>query len=277
MARNAHDGNDPRGTAEASAQGVWQRAAAECPHAVQVLTLAAEAEIVHSGGLVEGLFPEDGGSAGAVPESAQDVIDEHRKRLLMAEAWLSTAIAESHRRDRRPPRGAFYYRAYARTALSDFEGARQALAEAVEAADVQTWRAQRMGALVELLAGDLDRALRLAQLGVVNAPTSDRSISRYIRALVLDRSGAPDAARAELLSLRAQAGVFPRLAMESVLPVHEVMFSRALYHQAHGNRSAALRLWQEYLERPEVAEPERVLAQRHLQQLQAPVPPAGGP
>ena len=147
----------------------------------------------------------------------------------------------------------------------------------IVAQDVERWRSERMAALVELFAGDVRAALRRAQRGVVDAPPEDRPISRYIRALVLDRAGAPDVARAELVALRDPTTQFARSAMESVLPFHERLFFRALDHQANGERSPALRLWKAYLARPEPAEPERVLARRHLDELTPSPAPVGGP
>lgn len=278
FARSARAGDDPRGTTEATTQGSWRRGAKQCPHAVQLVTLAAEIEIVEAARLFEGVFPDEAITPGSVaPEPVDKVVAEHRERVEQAVAWLDAAVAESERRQARPPRGTLYYRAYGLTALGRADEARAALDDATRAGDVEAWRLLRMGALVELLRGDLGRALRLAQLGVAHAPAGERGISRYIRALVLDRAGAPAAAQAELRALRADSGVFARLAMESVLPIHEVMFVRALQHQANGDRSAAIRLWSAYLERPEVEEAERVLAKRHLQELRDDPPPAGGP
>jgi hypothetical protein len=134
-----------------------------------------------------------------------------------------------------------------------------------------------MAALVELQAGNPSLALARAQRGVLDARPEDQAISRYIRALVLDRAGASAAAHAELVALRREGSPFARLAMESVLPVHERLFLRGLDHLANDEDSAALRSFRAYLDRPEPEPPERVLARRHLDEL-APAPaPVGGP
>ena len=69
--------------------------------------------------------------------------------------------------------------------------------------------------------------------------------------------------------------VLSRRATESLLPVHERLYLRALDHQAADEASTALRLWDAYLARPEPAEPEKALARRHREELRpkpAPIP-----
>ncbi|MEM9456022.1 MAG: hypothetical protein AAGF11_17710 [Myxococcota bacterium] len=271
------NGDGPRG-GNGSDDQRWQRYARQCPHAVEVLVAAGLTEIL----VAADLFREIG--SGDEPESAagrlavQRIVEQHRERLETALGWLDASIAESGRRGQRPPRQARYYRAYALTALGRIAQAREALAEVIEAGDVERWRSERMAALIELFAGDLDQALRRAHRGVYDAPAEDRIISRFIRALVLDRAGASVVARAELRAIQRQSGAdVLRGAMESVLPLHERLFFRALYSQALELRSPALRFWQFYLERPEPEQPERVLAQRHLDELTPPPVPAGGP
>jgi len=278
QARIVRSGGGARGLEEGDPQR-WQRQAETCPHAVEVLTLAAQNEIVDAGRLFRHIDTRDEfGEADVDARPVEQIIEEHRTRIEQALVWLDTAIAESGRRGDRPPREARYYRAYALTALGRVEDARLAIDEAMLAGDVERWRAQRMAALILLFAGDVQTALRWANRGVVEASASDRAISRYIRALVLDRAGAPAAARAELVAMqRDGSAAFARMAMESVLPVHELLFFRALDHQANGNQSAALRMWETYLRRPEPADPERVLARRHLEELTPTPAPIGGP
>jgi hypothetical protein len=102
-------------------------------------------------------------------------------------------------------------------------------------------------------------------------------ITRYIRTLVLDRGGAIAAARSELHEMRTDAGhQFARRATESLLPVYERLYLRALDAQAAEETSSAVRLWDAYLARPEPAEPDRALARRHRDELKdrpAPVSP----
>lgn len=273
----AFRGNDgPRG-ADVD-QAMWRRRARQCPHAVEVLTAAAQGEIVEASGLFTRIEGEGGYVETALPaEAVEEVARQHREQVDQALLWLEAAVDESGRRGERPPREALYYRAYALTALGRVEPARKALAAVLEAGDVERWRAERMAALVEMQAGDTTAALVHAQRGVFDAPPEDQAISRYIRALVLDRAGASAAAQAELMALRREASPFARLAMESVLPVHERLFLRGLDHLANDEDSPALRFFQAYLDRPEPEEPERVLARRHLDELTPAPVPVGGP
>src|SRR5690606_1084139 len=104
----------------------------------------------------------------------------------------------------------------------DFPRAGRDLARAAEVGDVERWRLERMRSVVFLLEGDLRQALRAAHLATIDAPQEDKLISRYIFALVLDRSGASASARAELRRIRHEpAHTDARGAVESFLPIHE--------------------------------------------------------
>jgi hypothetical protein len=135
-----------------------------------------------------------------------------------------------------------------------------------------------MGALVALFRGDLERALRLVQRSINDGPSDDRRYSRYVRALVLDRAGASAAARSELFELRREPGYLEaRTTVETLLPIHERIYVRALDSQAAEEASSAVRLWEVYLARPEPELPERRLAEQHKAEL-SPLPaPVGGP
>lgn len=278
QARAVRDGNG-RGTAFDGDEGLWRRRAEQCPHAVEVLTIAAQGEIIGASRLFSrvDVAGDERFGAPSEPMSLDDAITRHREMVEQGLQWLEAAIEEAGRRGERPPRQALYFRAYALAALGRIEPAREAIEAVVVAQDVERWRSARMSALIELQAGRIHAALRLAQRGVVDAPPDDQAISRYIRAFVLDRAGAPDVARAELIMLRNPSSFAARDAMESVLPFHEWLFFRALDHQANGERSPALRLWEAYLARPEPAEPERVLARRRLDELTPSPAPVGGP
>ncbi|MCH9680051.1 MAG: hypothetical protein K0V04_01355 [Deltaproteobacteria bacterium] len=270
QARTLRDGAGGRSSVPGAEDRLWQRRAEQCPHAVEVLTAAAQAEIVASTMDIEAPPSADPfGEAPAAGPSLEAAADEQEDGARRALRWLDTAIEESARRRVRPPATAYYYRAYVLTALGRVEQARAAIEETIAAGDVERWRSERMFALIALFAGDMPQALRRAHRGVVGARQDDRAISRYIRALVFDRAGASSIARAELIALQRDANArVARGAVQSVLPPHERLFFRALDHQANGNRSPALRLWQAYLARPEPEEPERVLAQRHLDELE---------
>jgi hypothetical protein len=275
QARAFRSNEGPRG--ENVDQAMWRRRARQCPHAVEVLTAAAQGEIVDASGLFTRIEGEAQGETVLPAEAVQTVVVAHREQVEQALRWLDAAIDEAGRRGDRPPREARYYRAYALTALGRVDEARRAVAEVVETGDVERWRADRMAALVEMQAGDMTAALARAQRGVFDASPEDQPISRYIRALVLDRAGASAAAQAELMALRREASPFARIAMESVLPVHERLFLRGLDHLANDEDSPALRFLQAYLDRPEPQDPERVLARRHLDELTPAPTPVGGP
>src|SRR4029079_7713598 len=128
-----------------------------------------------------------------------------KERIARALRWLDDALAECARRREPPPREARFLRAYALGTLGRTREAEVALGKASAAAEVEAWRVARMGAAIALLRGDLERAMALAHRAFIAAPLEDRTITRYIRALVLDRSGAIAAARTELQELRTDA------------------------------------------------------------------------
>ena len=244
---------------------MWLERAQRCPAVPDVLVYAAQQELQASGDI--GALLEPDASVGAV-------VKDHEERIERALGWLDRALAECARRREAPPRETRFLRAYAFVTLGRPQEAEAALAKAIAAAEVEGWRVARMGAAIALLKGDLERAMALAHRASIDAPLEDRVITRYIRSIVLDRSGAIAAARSELVELRGDAGhVIGRRATESLLPVHERLYLRALDDQVGGEDSSALRLWDAYLSRPEPEEPERVLAKRHRAELQ----PRGAP
>lgn len=229
-----------------------------------MLAVAAEREIVAAAELLGGVENWD-----AEGEKVDEIATEHARRMKRALGWLQASIDESARRGSLPPAETFYYRAYALTTLGDLEGARDAIGHAAKLRDAEAHRIQRMAALIHLFLGDLDRALRLAHRSVVDAPpTGDRLISRFIYALTLDRAGASYTAALQLRALHREGGRYTaQLAVESVLPVHERLFLRALDHQANGQDANAIRVWEMYLGRSEPDSAERVLARRHRDEL----------
>ena len=156
--------------------------------------------------------------------------------------------------------------------------AAQALRDAERVGDVARYRLQRMSALVHLFRGDLALALARSHQALVDSPSDDQAISRYMYALVLDRVGASYFSALEMHTLHRSADrTRARTAVESVLPIHERLFLRAIDHQAKGERSHATRLWKAYLSRPEPEAAERVLAQRHQSELEPRPPLVAGP
>lgn len=268
-ARRGGPGGGPVGTDSQ----LWARRAAQCPHSPHVLAVAAEQIIIDAAGVLAGVenWDREGDKLG-------EVIAEHRKNMRRALRWLDAAIAESERRGELPPSEAYYYRAYALTTLGEVDKAQRAIEVAAEHRDVAAHRIQRMAALIRLFSGDLEAALRLGHRAVVDAPANaDRMISRFIYVLILDRAGASNAAATELQALHREGGrLGSREAVESVLPMHERLFLRALDHQANEQESHAIRVWELYLGREEPEAPERVLARRHLDELE-PRPEAVNP
>ena len=255
-----------RGQSLPGADESWSKHAVRCPNVPAVLLQAAQDELSDTAAL----DPESG--------ELEAMFEAHRERTARALRWLEAGLAEAERRATFAHPQLRYYRAYALVGLGRYDAAASALAEADRAGDIERWRSDRMFALIEVLRDDLDRALWLAHRGVIDAPLQDRSISRYIHAYVLDRVGASDEALEELRRLRRESGhTGPRRAVESVLPMHERIYLRALDHQASGEKSNAIRLWNAYLARPEPTEPDKELARRHLGELEPLPPRVGGP
>ncbi|MEM6996124.1 MAG: hypothetical protein AAF721_36795 [Myxococcota bacterium] len=253
---------------------LWTRRAEQCPHAPYVLSVAAESEIVQGAELLSGVenWDREGQQVG-------DVATQHAEKISRALGWLQASIEESARRGVPPPRETYYYRAYALTTLGRFAEAEKAVALAAKHHDAATHRIQRMAAVIKLFTGDLTAALRLGHRAVIDAPAdADRLISRFIYALVLDRAGALHSASTEFTALQREGGRYgARLAVESLLPVHERLFLRALDHQANDRQSHAIRVWEMYLGRDEPEPAERVLAERHRAELEPRPELTGGP
>ncbi len=240
---------------------VWRARAKHCPGAPDVLVLAAQEEILEA--IPPGWMPDLG-------EEFDTAIERQRVGIEEAVRLLDAAIGEAARRGELPPLEAHYFRAYASSVLGDVAQVRLDLGIAAELGDAERWRIERMAAVAAVFAGELDEALRLAHLALVDAPpdAGERQISRYVWALVLDRAGSPSAARSVFRRLRREPDhATARRAVESILPAHERVFLRAIEHQAHGENTNAIRLWEAYLARPEPTEADRALAQRHRDEL----------
>lgn len=251
-------------------EGAWRARAQRCPNVPEILVLAASMEILRSVEILDGVDR---------PETIERRAAKHVEVLERALRWFERAAVESDRRRSPAPPETRYRRAYVLLALGRVDEARVGLADAVRHGEVERWRSDRMRAIMELLSGNLRRALQLAHRAELDAPgsgTNQRPISRYVLALVLDRSGAPhEAARLLQRLRRGTQDDSSRTAVESMLPLHERLYLRALAHQANREVASAELLWKAYLARPEPLEPERVLAERHLRELK-PVPPPTG-
>ncbi len=240
---------------------VWGARARQCPREPDVLVLAAQEAVVEA--VPVGWMPEADPKLDATVRNQEEAV-------WGAVALLDTAIEEAHLRGQEAPFEAYYFRAYAYCVLGDAAAVRANLALAEKAGDAERWRIERMGAVAALFAGDLEEAVRLAHLAMIDAPVdaSERQISRYVWAFVLDRAGDSASARDVFRSLRREPGSMnARRPVESLLPAHERIFLRAIEHQAHGETTNASRLWDAYLLRPEPDEADRVLAKRHRDEL----------
>ena len=160
----------------------WAIQAGECPNAPEVLTMAARAELLRRFDLPEGL---DGNTDLAPLETEQGA---SRARAI---AWIDAAEAELRRRRDKRGLGLEYWRARALLASGELEPAREDLRRGVDEATIEGWKLRRLLAVAELYSGDLDAALIQANRATIDAPYSDRLISLYVLALVLDRAGDP--------------------------------------------------------------------------------------
>ncbi len=241
---------------ESGADTEWAAAARECPNAPSLLVLAALRSL-----LKPVPYPASLDLVDSVPRLAA----EHREHRLQARRWLRRAQVESARRGEPAPTMTHYFLAYTALGLAEPEVARAELTEAVRRGEIESWRADRTFALAALMLGDLPGALELAYRGRELAPTSERTTSVFILALIYDRAGAPEAALREMTALRSQSG--ERTAVDTLLPLHERLYLDALDQQAKRNVGNAMRYWEAYLACPEPEAPERALAERRLAEL----------
>ncbi len=243
------------------ADTVWPRRVHECPNAVAVLVMAAAAELQKIA--LEAPTP---GAEHVKKLSLQQ--SQARQRV---QGWLAQASAELERRGSEPPPLFYYLHAVAALGLGQLEAAGAALQRSRERGEIADWRADRAEAIHALLAGDLANALRLAYRTSSLAPGSQQLSSSTVLALVLDRSGAPEAAQRELSRLRigtplSQQGLID---VWPLLPVHERLYMMALEQQVRENIGAAQRYWEAYLACPEPDPPERHLVEMRLRELRA--------
>jgi tetratricopeptide (TPR) repeat protein len=247
----------------------WAIQARECPNAPEVLTMAARAELLRRFDLPEGL---DHTTDLSVIETE---LADSRTR---ATAWIDAAEAELRRRRDKRGLGLEYWRARALLSSGDIAGAERALQRAVREAAVEGWKLRRLLAVTKLYKGDLEAALAQANRAAIDAPQSDRLVSTYALALVLDRAGDPAAAERYMKWALDMDGDQSQLrALESALPVHERLYLRAFAKTVRRDSAGALRLWDAYLARPQPEPPERRLAERHRSALEPLPSNLGGP
>jgi len=250
-AMSGAEGRDGRG---------WRKRADACPNEPWVRLMAAKEGLLEAARL-------DGGVE--APEGLDAWVVRHGRLLRRVSQDLDAATREASRRGEPPPRQTSYWQAYALLASGAYEDARAAWHRAYRAREVERWRLDRIGALLDMYEGKLRAAVRRARLSWSDVGHDERLVSGYVWALVLDRVGSPGAARDTLVALRREgAHVMARRALEGLLPVHERLYLQALDHHADGDSVNAMRLWTAYLQRPEPVEADRELARRHLRELQ---------
>ncbi len=206
-------------------------------------------------------------------DRAVDFLDElpeldraHREQRRRVLELLVAAETEAKRRGETLPMPARYLAAYAAIGLGDAALAKPLVSAARAAAEIDSWRIDRLAALVALFGGDLQGALRLAHRAQIHATTGGRPASTFILALVLDRQGSIAAARGLLRALRVRdSRTLSNL--DTLLPLRERLYLMALYQEAHGHSAGAYTLWEAYLEQEGVLAPEREQVQRRLLEL----------
>jgi tetratricopeptide (TPR) repeat protein len=231
--------------------------------------MAARVELLRQLALPEGI---DESTDLSLLESA---LADSRDQAL---AWVDDAQAELFRRRDRRDYGLEYWRGRALLSTGDYPGARKAFRRAERTASIEGWKLRRLMALTELYAGELDAALELAARSLIDAPQSDRLMSEYVLALVLDRAGDPAGAQRRMIQALNRDGDRNQMrTLEAAMPIHERLYMRAYARTARKDSTSALRLWAAYLARPEPEEPERRLAERHQSALKPLPRNLGGP
>lgn len=247
----------------------WAIQAGECPNAPEILTMAARAELLRRFDLPEGLDAKT--DLGLIEVS----LSESRAR---ASAWLRAAEAELRRRRDPLGLGLGYWRGRSLLSINELDQAHAAFAQATRRSIIEGWRLRRLLALTELYAGDLEAALVQANRALIDAPQSDRLVSLYVIALVLDRAGDTAGAARRMKSALARDGDRSQMrSLEAALPIHERLYLRAYAKTIRREASGALRLWDAYLARPQPEDPERRLAERHRNSLEPLPTNLGGP
>lgn len=237
----------------------WAQRADDCPHAPDVLRVAALYELSRSFALPPRIDEADLSPVAKTFETS-------RRRAL---TWLQASMRERTRRGLPAPDQARFFIAVAHLGLDDAARALDMLDAAHLAGEVDRYEMARVAALAHLLDGDLDAALRRAHEAVVHAPGRSELAAMYVYALVLDRAGEPSTAASILRRVRTRdrdsAELYGLLAW---LPLHERLYLMALDRQANASvPNEALRLWAAYLQLEAPSPGERTLAERHRAQL----------
>ncbi len=235
----------------------WRSRIETCPQLPAALVLTARLEIENP--------PR--------ADRAVDFLDElpeldrairEQRRLVLG--LLVAAELEAERRGQPLPSPARYLAAYAAIGMGDAALAKPLVRAARAAGEIDSWRIDRLAALVAVFEGDLQSALRLAHRARAHATTGGRPASTFVLALVLDRQGSIAAARGLLRTLRVRDSR-TLSSLDTLLPLRERLYLMALYQEAKGHSASAYTLWQVYLEREGVDAPEREQVRRRLLEL----------
>ncbi len=240
----------------------WRSRVELCPQSPAILVFAAASELRRSHPIPGLNLPEQ-----AIDALAEEIAQSRQR----AQSWLATAAREASRRGQPKPPMIDFLTAQAAIGMGDLKAVRQALTRARAVGEVETWRIDRLAAAAAMMAGDLDDALLLADRAREQAQDDGLRVTLYLLAMIYDRAGATNDAKRLLADLSRRRIGTGEEAIEMLLPIHERLYLTALENQAYGNIADAMHYWKAYLARPEPADPERQLANLHLQSLERPL------
>ena len=238
----------------------WARRAVACPHALEILSLAARTELLRTFRL-----PTKTDADTDLTELNEGMVSSRARAL----TWIETIFVEASARRQAVPATLEYWRGKALVAQCQYDAADLAFSRSQRSSGVEPFRLRRMRALIALFRGDIETAQRESHRAQLDSPRGAlRVVSNYIHALVLDRSGDEAAARVLMRrTLKMDRDRNSLYALLAVFPLHEHVYMRALQAEALRSGAMARRLWEAYLARDEPATPERHSAERHLAAL----------
>ena len=253
--RDLHESTIVRSEAQ-----IWVNHVEDCPQSPYVLIEAAKREVLSWMPIPAGV------------ESRQDTDKFSRKfkrSRSKALAWLSAAAIELNRSQKMVTVPLHFWRARSLLALGEYPSAKVELLHAQKFEDVPRWRIDRCMALVHLFEGQLDLALELGYRSLNHAVQSDRSLSKYVLGMIVERMGDPDGARQIMNEVMEQdRGRVVFRIFQTLLPVHERIWLLAYaYSLASTEPSVAVRMWKAYLARPANEVMDRQRAELYLKNL----------
>jgi hypothetical protein len=245
--------------ARKQSEHAWAGRARACPNSIEVLQVAARKEAVQH-------FPLP--DAVGADTDFKELKESLAKSGERAATWLHDARAEAARQGKPAPYASGYWLARVELARGNLADAEKFLQEAGRESAMSQSDLLQLGALISLLRGDLVGAERRARLGLRNAPLNDRSSASYVYALVLDRLGDDEGAERLFVAGRS-SGTPDAEMMDTMLPLHERLYFRGRLRMAQGgyDERGAIAFFKAYLAQPEVRDPERRLAQAHIDRL----------